>query len=67
MKIPVIINPVVTTGVFDGVHSGHRELLARVVRRAKEEKGESVVLTFEPHPKAGALRKTRRILISYNT
>jgi riboflavin kinase / FMN adenylyltransferase len=48
---PVIINPVVTTGVFDGVHSGHRVLLDRVVKLAHETNGESVVLTFDPHPR----------------
>lgn len=44
-------NPVVTTGIFDGVHKGHRALLDYLVSRAKELNGESVVLTFSPHPR----------------
>ena len=42
--------PVMTIGNFDGVHLGHRELFRRVVARAAEFEGESVVLTFDPHP-----------------
>lgn len=41
---------VVTIGNFDGVHLGHREIFRRVVRRAEELGGTSVVLTFVPHP-----------------
>jgi len=43
--------PVVTLGIFDGVHLGHRVLLDTLVLRAKEEGGESVVITFSPHPR----------------
>ena len=42
---------VATVGSYDGVHCGHRVLLDEVVRRARECGGESVVLTFEPHPR----------------
>ena len=38
-------------GSFDGVHCGHRVLLDRVKRLATELGGESIVLTFEPHPR----------------
>jgi riboflavin kinase/FMN adenylyltransferase len=44
-------NPVVTLGIFDGVHSGHRALLDLLVSRALKVKGESVVITFHPHPR----------------
>ncbi len=44
-------NPVVTIGIFDGVHSGHRALLDHLVSHAREVKGESVVITFDPHPR----------------
>lgn len=37
-------------GVFDGVHRGHREILAAAVNKAKPIGGKSVVLTFWPHP-----------------
>src|SRR5882672_11335156 len=40
-----------TIGNFDGVHRGHRALLDRVNRKARELKLDSCVLTFEPHPR----------------
>lgn len=42
--------PVVAVGTFDGVHRGHREILDRVVRRARRERGTAVVFTFARHP-----------------
>jgi len=48
---PQLRNAVATVGSYDGVHRGHRILLDEVVRLAKECGGESVVLTFEPHPR----------------
>ena len=46
-----MLNPVVTTGIFDGVHRGHRLLLDNLVSKAKMLGGESVVITFSPHPR----------------
>ncbi|MFO7575157.1 MAG: bifunctional riboflavin kinase/FAD synthetase [Bacteroidales bacterium] len=46
-----IKSPVVTMGAFDGVHRGHTMLLARLREKARELGGESVVVTFRPHPK----------------
>jgi riboflavin kinase / FMN adenylyltransferase len=46
-----LIAPVATLGIFDGVHLGHMALLDRLVSRANELKGESVVITFSPHPR----------------
>lgn len=43
--------PVVTLGIFDGVHRGHRVLLDTVVNRSIETGGDSVVITFDPHPR----------------
>ncbi len=48
---PLMHNAVATVGSYDGVHRGHCILLDEVTRRAKECGGESVVLTFEPHPR----------------
>ena len=42
---------VVTTGTFDGVHIGHRTILDRLIEVAKKSKGETVLLTFYPHPR----------------
>jgi riboflavin kinase/FMN adenylyltransferase len=41
---------VVTVGIFDGMHLGHREILRRVVERARLLDALSVVTTFTPHP-----------------
>lgn len=46
-----IVNPVLTIGVFDGVHQGHLTILDRLKSVAKDKKGESVVLTLWPHPR----------------
>ena len=40
----------VTIGAFDGVHLGHRWLLAQVVDRARQLRTQSMVVTFHPHP-----------------
>jgi riboflavin kinase/FMN adenylyltransferase len=45
-----LTNPVVTLGNFDGVHLGHQKIFARVMEEALKMGGETVVITFEPHP-----------------
>jgi len=45
------INPVVTIGTFDGVHLGHREVISELKRISVLLGGESVIFTFEPHPR----------------
>jgi riboflavin kinase / FMN adenylyltransferase len=45
-----LINPVLTIGNFDGVHKGHIALFDRVKGLARGINGQSVVMTFEPHP-----------------
>jgi riboflavin kinase / FMN adenylyltransferase len=42
---------VVTSGTFDGVHLGHQKILHRLHEIAKRNNGESVVITFWPHPR----------------
>ena len=44
-------NPVVTMGVFDGVHRGHRTLLHRVAEEAARRGSDAVAVTFDPHPR----------------
>ena len=46
-----IRNPVVTTGSFDGVHIGHKTILNRLNMLAEKYDGESVLITFDPHPR----------------
>ncbi len=52
-------HPFVTVGVFDGVHLGHRALLDQLVLRAKKAGGESVVITFNPHPRIVLSKKQK--------
>ncbi len=42
---------VVTTGTFDGVHFGHQKIINRLEELAKQNQGESVIITFFPHPR----------------
>ncbi|MBI5476292.1 MAG: bifunctional riboflavin kinase/FAD synthetase [Ignavibacteriales bacterium] len=42
---------VVTVGTFDGVHEGHRSILNSVLKKSKDKKANSTVVTFDPHPK----------------
>ncbi len=44
-------NPIVSTGIFDGVHIGHRKIIDRLNELADRFKGESVLVTLWPHPK----------------
>jgi riboflavin kinase/FMN adenylyltransferase len=46
-----LLRPVLTVGNFDGLHLGHQAILATVVRRARDLRGEAVVYTFDPHPR----------------
>jgi riboflavin kinase/FMN adenylyltransferase len=41
---------IIVIGAFDGVHLGHKKIIKQCVKRAKEVKGISIVLTFENHP-----------------
>lgn len=50
-NLPAFRNAVITIGSFDGVHSGHQKILERVNQLAREIDGESVVITFHPHPR----------------
>ncbi|NUY80345.1 bifunctional riboflavin kinase/FAD synthetase [Flavobacterium sp. MAH-1] len=42
---------ILTLGTFDGVHIGHRKIIARLLQTSEEQKCESVILTFFPHPR----------------
>jgi len=46
-----IRNAVVTTGSFDGVHIGHKVILQHLRNHADETGGETVLITFHPHPR----------------
>jgi len=46
-----IHNPVITIGVFDGVHLGHQKIIKTITRLASEKNGKSVIITFDRNPK----------------
>ena len=46
-----INTPFVTVGIFDGVHLGHQYIFDELIKEAKSNNGESVVITFWPHPR----------------
>ena len=48
---PALDDSVVSIGMFDGVHRGHRQVLARLRQQADRLGAPSVVLTFDPHPR----------------
>ena len=50
-EIKSIKRPVLTLGMFDGAHIGHQSILKQLNTIAKEIDGESVLITFNPHPR----------------
>ena len=44
-------NSAITIGTFDGVHSGHRQIIHQLKKEAAVNEGESVIITFDPHPR----------------
>lgn len=49
--LPVFRNAVVTIGTFDGVHTGHQQIIAQLKAEADAIDGETVIITFHPHPR----------------
>ncbi len=51
-ELPKFKNAVLTIGTYDGVHRGHQMLIKRINYIAKKIGGESVIITFHPHPRS---------------
>ncbi|MEM1322676.1 MAG: bifunctional riboflavin kinase/FAD synthetase [Bacteroidota bacterium] len=49
--LPAFRNAALSIGSFDGVHKGHQKIIQRLRQLAKEVNGESIVITFHPHPR----------------
>lgn len=49
--LPHFNKAVVTIGTFDGVHLGHRQIIAQLKEEAARIGGETVIITFHPHPR----------------
>ena len=50
-NLPLFRNAVITIGTFDGVHMGHRQIINNLKREASANNGETVIVTFHPHPR----------------
>lgn len=50
-KLPLFTNAVITIGTFDGVHTGHLQIISQLKDEAKKINGETVIVTFDPHPR----------------
>jgi riboflavin kinase / FMN adenylyltransferase len=50
-QLPSFRNAVITIGTFDGVHMGHRQIINKLKEEAAKAKGETVIVTFHPHPR----------------
>ncbi len=50
-NLPQFKNSVITIGTFDGVHTGHREIISKITNTAKQKEGKSIIITFHPHPR----------------
>jgi riboflavin kinase/FMN adenylyltransferase len=50
-QLPKFKNAIITIGTFDGVHKGHQKLIERIKSLAASKNGESILITFEPHPR----------------
>jgi riboflavin kinase / FMN adenylyltransferase len=51
-NLPEFRKAVITIGTFDGVHLGHKKILDQICDDAKKLDGESVIITFHPHPRS---------------
>ncbi len=50
-SLPLFKNATITIGTFDGVHLGHQVIINTLKQAAKDVNGESVIITFHPHPR----------------
>lgn len=50
-QLPSFKNAVITIGAFDGVHTGHLQIIKQLKQEAAEVNGESIIITFHPHPR----------------
>ncbi|HLG03479.1 MAG TPA: bifunctional riboflavin kinase/FAD synthetase [Bacteroidia bacterium] len=57
-------NAVVTTGTFDGVHLGHQQIISRLKETAQRIGGQTVLLTFFPHPRMVLFPERKQLLLN---
>lgn len=67
LHLPAFRNAVITIGTFDGVHTGHKQIIRQLRQEAEKVNGESVIITFDPHPRKVIGSPTSRNLKLINT
>ncbi len=50
-SLPHLHHAVLTIGTFDGVHTGHQQVIEQLKKEAEQIGGETVIITFDPHPR----------------
>ncbi len=50
-ELPLFNNAVITIGTFDGVHTGHQKIIDALIAISHKVNGESIIITFHPHPR----------------
>lgn len=60
-QLPIFRNAVVTIGTFDGVHRGHQKIIEQLKNQARQVDGETVIITFHPHPRRVVAREQAEI------
>lgn len=50
-NLPLFRNAVITIGTFDGVHTGHLQIINQLKKETEQVDGETVIITFDPHPR----------------
>ena len=50
-NLPLFRNAVITIGTFDGVHTGHLQIINQLKKESEQVSGETVIITFHPHPR----------------
>jgi riboflavin kinase / FMN adenylyltransferase len=61
--LPVFTNAVITTGSFDGLHTGHVQIIEQLIKEAEKIGGTPVLITFYPHPKQVVQMKEKALYI----
>lgn len=63
-QLPAFKNSVITIGTFDGVHQGHQKIISALKNEAARVSGETVIITFHPHPRKIVQPQTHLQLIN---
>ncbi|MFT4153569.1 bifunctional riboflavin kinase/FAD synthetase [Parafilimonas sp.] len=63
-NLPQFKNSVVTIGTFDGVHLGHQQIIKQLKEEAERINGETIIITFHPHPRSVVTAKNPVYLLN---